>query len=561
MNLEGKSEGVTAKLAFADATLKPGVNRFDYVEVARTPRRSRAARAAATASSPATAEAAPEYMPDVVVPLTGILPIPAKDDPEAASQTNASLLCEVYVPHETAAGVKKGTLTLTSGGQSLQLNVELTVWDFTLPNKLSFVAEMNDYGAAGPTPDTIGYYKLAHEHRTCLTRLYYHWNGRVDYEPKVQDEKVDWTIWAKQFGPLFDGSAFRGLPRSGEPLDVFYLPFNENWPLDYQKYYQKSYWPEDAFGVEYKTKLQANFANLAKLADAKRWYETNFWFFLNGKVYNKRQGWERAVSTWVLDEPRDLQDFWALRWFGLLFHQAVDPVKGKAHMWVRTDISYSPWGRNTQWGVTDLECLGGGGPQKIRMKQDEQVLWGRSTFTQYGAANHPSEPNLQPVIWSLLCWSNGASGLAAWSTVGTPASWSKGSETAVLYPQKNGSIVPSVRLKAFRHGEQMTEYLTLLGDVYNQPQFAVAGGMKQAVDLAGSVHKSYEDDAGTVHFDKADPTALWMLRYRVGSMVAAKRPAYKPSAKPVIVPETGVDHLPDIGYVRTAPRVSAAKPG
>ncbi len=346
VNLEGKSDGVTAKLTFADGSLKPAVNRFDYVEVSGGGRGGRRARASAPASAPtsAPASAAVASMPDVVVPLRGPLPIPAKDDPQAAGQSNASLLCEIYVPHEAQPGVKKGTLTLTSAGESLDLAVELTVWDFTLPNKLSFVAEMNDYGAAGPTPQTIGYYKLAHEHRTCLTRLYYHWNGRVDYEPTVKDEKVDWTSWAKQFGPLFDGTAFKDLPRSGEPLDLFYLPFNENWPLDYYKYYQKAYWPEYAFPQEYKTKMQEAFVGFAKMADAKRWHDTAFWFFLNGKVYNKQQGWERAISTWVMDEPRDLQDFWALRWYGLLWHQAVDPVKGHAKMWVRTDVLVQPVG-------------------------------------------------------------------------------------------------------------------------------------------------------------------------------------------------------------------------
>jgi hypothetical protein len=144
VNLEGTSEGVTAALAFpTDDALKTSVNRFDYVQVARSARRARA-RAAATASAAASAAPAPEYVPDAVVPLTGALAIPARDDPEAAGQTNASLLCEVYVPQDVTPGVKKGALTLSSGGQSLAITVELTVWDFTLPNKLSFVPEMND---------------------------------------------------------------------------------------------------------------------------------------------------------------------------------------------------------------------------------------------------------------------------------------------------------------------------------------------------------------------------------------------------------------------------------
>jgi len=38
---------------------------------------------------------------------------------------------------------------------------------------------MNAYGTAGPSGQGLEYYRVAHEHRTCLNRLYYNWSGGV----------------------------------------------------------------------------------------------------------------------------------------------------------------------------------------------------------------------------------------------------------------------------------------------------------------------------------------------------------------------------------------------
>ncbi len=535
VNLAGSSEKAAVKLSFPDlAGVRTRIYRLDYVKTGAGP------------------------MPDVAVPLEGALAIPNKDDPEAADQKNASLLCEIYVPHEAPAGQKTGTLTVSDGQVSKDFAVDLTVWDFTLPNKLSFVPEMNCYGTAGPEGEGLKYYRLAHEHRTCITRLYYHWNGRVDDAPPVQDGVVDWGPWVRQFGRLFDGSAFTDLPRKGEPVDVFYLPFNEDWPLKYYDYYTKSYWPEQALAPAFAQKLSQAFAAFARLADQKAWHDTGFEFFLNGKVYNKRGGWERAVSTWVLDEPVNTQDFWAHRFFGEMFHRAVDPVRGKAKMWYRADVSYGPFGRNLLWGAVDLECMGGNTPQKIRMMQDEQVLWGRSYFTQYGSANDPGGANVQPAVWCLSSWANGSVGIVPWQTIAGSRAWTAAGGTDLFFPGPGGPFA-SIRVKAFRRGQQDVEYLTLLGEVYDQPRYAVAGGMSQIIDLAGQVDKLSESDAGTIRFRQSDPSGLWMLRCRVGSMISARKPPYRRAVGPGTSAET-IHRLPDLGYVRAAPEVPPAGP-
>ena len=535
LNLAGAAPKVTVELAFPDAAgVKAKFARLDCVGTSAGP------------------------LPDVVVPLTGAFAVPFADDPEAARATNASLLCELYVPHKTPPGTHRGRLTIRAGGESLEIAVELTVWGFTLPNKLSFVPEMNAYGTVNPTGN-LAYYRLAHEHRLCMNRLYYSWSGSASMAPKWQDGKLDFTQWDKAFGPLLDGSAFRGLPRAGEPVDVFYLHFNENWPADVHDTYLGNYWADQALKPSYAETLKKAFAQMAAHCNAKGWHETIFQFYLNNKVYYKRGGWRRSAAPWIFDEPVNTQDFWALRWYGVLWHEATLPVRGQAKMWYRGDVSYSQYGRNLFWGVMDLECLGGSNAQKLRMKRDEQFLWGPSYHTEYGSANDPAAANLQPVLWCLKAWAGGAVGVLPWQTIGSKSNLTKGSKTGLFIPH-GGAIVPSVRLKAFRRGQQDVEYLTLLGAACKQPHDAVAGMLNRRIDLRGQVHKTSETDAGTLRFDKAGTTALWKLRTDVAAMISARKPPYRRCIRPMPSPPRDMARLPDVGYVRPAPDLPPSRP-
>ncbi len=112
-------------------------------------------------------------LPDPIVPLD----FPASDP---IGTKNRGLHVEIYIPHDLPAGEFRGTLTLSARGGAgqgtLRLPVALRVWDFTLPDQLSFLPEMNSYGLPDNERD---YYRLAHRHRTVLNRLPYYQNGRV----------------------------------------------------------------------------------------------------------------------------------------------------------------------------------------------------------------------------------------------------------------------------------------------------------------------------------------------------------------------------------------------
>ncbi len=536
VNLDGTSKAATIRTVFpGDSGIRTRAYRLDYVKTANG------------------------MMPDAAVPLSGALPIPNKADPEAADQTNASLVAEIYIPHGAAAGKIEGTLFVGSDGQTLQIPIELTVWDFTLPNKLSFVPEMNAYGTVGPDAHGLAYYRLAHEHRTCLNRLPYGWAGGATLAPEWDGKKLDFSEWGRQYAPILSGTAFAGMPRKGEPIDTFYLPFNESWPMSIWDHYTPSYWPEDAFTEEYRQGMKNAYAQFVQYLDALKFHDTQFHFYLNNKVYYKAQGWEVSAAPWIFDEPVNTQDFWSLRWYALLWYQAVEPVKGDVKAWYRCDTSRSDFGRNILWGVMDVDYFGGSNEQKARQKHDEQILHTHTYFCEYGSANNPKDPNLQPVVWCLLAWSRGAIGVLPWQTIGGQGNWSNGEATSVFYPAQGGPVA-SVRLKAFCRGQQDVEYLTMLADAYGQPRYAVQNGLRQTIDLSGRVRKTSEEDAGTLEFDKANPTSLWQLRYRVGKMLDAKKPAYKRAVVEHVSPPIALSELPDIGYCEVAPEVEPVKP-
>ena len=118
-------------------------------------------------------------LPDPIVPLDLDLNLnrllQSRPQPRAPARSARSFHVELYVPHSAPAGTYRGTLTLSAGTDRLRLPVSLTVWDFTLPDHLSFLPEMNCYGLP---ENERAYYMLAHRHRTVLNRLPYNQNGR-----------------------------------------------------------------------------------------------------------------------------------------------------------------------------------------------------------------------------------------------------------------------------------------------------------------------------------------------------------------------------------------------
>ncbi len=540
LNVEGDSDNISVTYEFKDkANLNTRLYEFGYVKTIDHKDNKFA------------------VLPDPLIPSSGSFSIPSTaGKTRVEGQMNHSLILEVYIPHDIAPGLKKGMVVVRSENNILALDVDLTVWDFTLPNKLSFVPEMNTYDTFLPFKG-YEYYRLAHEHRTCLNRLPYGWDGIPSFAPLWKGDRFEWRHWDEMAAPLLDGSAFNDLPRKGEPVDVMYLPFNENWPVNLFQYYRPSYWADEAFEPEYSEKLQTAFALFVSHLNEKKWFNTNFQFYLNNKIYYRKKD-NKSSAPWLFDEPMNTQDFWALRWFGLLWKSAVEPVKGDAKVWYRGDISYSQYERDLLKGVVDIEYIGGNNAQKLRMKKDESLYY-KSYFAEYGTANAINDSNLQPVLWSLFAWSNGATGVLPWQTIGDENTWIQGKATSLFYPDENGPI-PSVRLKAFRRGQQDVEYLSILKMIFNIPQDCIRMWLMDILEAESTVVKNSFSDAGTIRFNAIGPIDLWKMRCILGESISKYSPLYKRSIVEISLPKFDITQIPDSGHASPAPNVSSCVP-
>ena len=125
---------------------------------------------------------------------------------------------------------------------------------------------------------------------------------------------------------------------------------------------------------------------------------------------------------------------------------------------------------------------------------------------EYGSTATPSTAsNVQPAGWCLDSWSLGADGVLPWQTVGNADSWKKADELSLFYP----GPIPSIRLKAYRRGQQDVEYLTLLSQVLKEPRWAVGQKVRETLHLGEGGH------AVSTSFGHLLPQEVWKLRFQI----------------------------------------------
>lgn len=488
-------------------------------------------------------------LPDPVIP-----PDVQDPHPVAGRQLQTGLV-ELYIPHDMPAGDHQGALLLSRGGKTLTLHIKLRVWNFTLPDHLSFIPQMNAYGLGGGSSE-LAYYRLAHRHRTTLNRLPYNWQGRVQpggSPAERADGSFDWTAWDRRFGPLFDGSAFADLPRKGVPIEHFYLPLNENWPASIDRGFSQGYWADEALTPAYRKEFVQASRDIARHIAEKGWNDTFFEFFLNGKLVFKRSGWDSASSPWIFDEPVNTQDFWALRWYGIAFHEGVNqafgmqPAQQRPRLAYRVDISRPQWQRDLLDGVTDINVVGGALSQYQRLVTQRQQNH-REFLVHYGSSNPITKANTQPASWCIDTFLRGGQGVLPWQTIGKSSSWSKPDTQAIFYPGKpigQSDPVPSIRLKAYTRGQQDVEYLTLLEQTTKLPRWAIEARVRELAMIDPPRIHQQGENAADIEFASTTPQSLWRMRTAVGMKLDELAPPAKDRLVDHRTPVRDVSQLPD----------------
>ncbi len=352
-----------------------------------------------------------------------------------------------------------------------------------------------------------------------------------------QRARLDWKAWDERFGPYFDGTAFADLPRKAVPLECFYLPLHENWPSPIETNYNGSYWADQAFRSGFREAFVEASRQIAEHCGQRGWRDTLFHCFLNGKSNFKQRGWSRGSSPWLLDEPANFQDYWALRYFGEAFHEGVRKAAGDAKLLYRCDISRPEWQRDALDHVLDYNVVAGGAFLKYR----RLVLERKQQFGQivvcYGSTNDIVQSNVQPAAWSVDAWLDGADGVLPWQTIGTDASWQNADTLSLFYPGEPGGQkdpVASIRLKAYTRGQQDVEYLMLLARAEGQSRAELAPRVREILPLArskeGTGFVGSAKTPGCVDYCKVRPQDLWGLRVRVGKLsISCRKP--KPERK------------------------------
>lgn len=493
------------------------------------------------------------FHPDPLIPLTKPFDIPAKDNP-VPNQKVQPLFVDIYVPHDASPGLHRGELRVRSGsGLDHLVPVEVTVLPLSLPDRLSFVVDLNCYGGVeGPkrgTPEyravEHAYHRLAHLHRANVDILGYSQNGALtpDHAPPLTGEGAhtrvsDWSDWDAHWGPLVSGALFQDMPRSGVPVPAMYLPFFEAWPGELHKHYgahdpmvpktREEYDAlitkhaltagpvEEEFSKGYQDRFSAVVLEFARHIKSSGWNtQTKYVVYFNNKYYRKRPPDGNGSSWWLLDEPNHRDDFRAISFLGWLAKRRLSE-EPDSNIIFRTDISRIDWMRDLLTGQVDLNAISRRFHEKTRLLKDRErfgtELW------NYGTTNHPRDTNIMLRAWAWRVWLNGGDGLLPWVATRTQNAWDKAEPLTVFYSgEKFGQIEPfaSLRLKAYRRGQQDVEYLNLLAKSSGWSREALTAEIRKALDLSASVAETSEEDAGTMRFERIRDQHLKSLRRRV----------------------------------------------
>ena len=197
----------------------------------------------------------------------------------------------------------------------------------------------------------------------------------------------------------------------------------------------------------------------------------------------------------------------------------------------RADISRRQWRRDSLDGLLDDHVVGSAMRRYSRLVFERKRALGEIVL-EYGSTNPIEGSNVQPVAWCLDVWSMGADGVVPWQTVGNAESWARADELSLFYPSRgvgpHAEPIPSIRLKAYRRGQQDVEYLTLWSQVRNEPRWAVGQQVRAALKLAGTRQGTGftgGDDAGRIDYGRLRPRDVWAMRVAIGEALSQAHPA------------------------------------
>lgn len=422
-------------------------------------------------------QAGGHYVPDALIPmgLNGIgLKIPL-DDEYLPGQKAGAFWVDLFIPRDTAPGFYKGEFTVTAGMCSKTFSISVVVHDILLTDESKIYPDMNNYAdsispafpclAENPGRYEDGsffrieheFYRMCHEHRCVFHNLGYEHSGQVykSFAPELEGEGKSirvksWENFDRHFGPLLDGTVFKGLKRPPQPIPFLYLPFNFAWPASYEK------WGKKGYATEYRRILKEFITHF----EEKGWVNTCFELFLNHK---KRY----RYFPYDGDETRFLEDEAILDIFNDMNSGIIDGTEVKIVFRMDTSWAYGLHFNSRFSDFIKMWVVNGTifrwFPESVSyMKEKGNILW------NYGGINNIADNHLSLVIWPFRCIMTGITGVTFWNSTGFGDDYLKtpldsGSQ-AVMYPGVpfgyDGPI-PSIRLKVLRNATQTADLIMM----------------------------------------------------------------------------------------------------
>lgn len=181
----------------------------------------------------------PGWYPDALVPFDA----PKLGSPFSIKKgCNQAVWVDLFIPKGTVPGEYKGIFTVLAGNRVIkQINILLTVWNFTLPDENHLIAWSNygsgditrEYGARQGETKYIAVeqniWKIAHEHRmNALLRHAQIRPGLINNQYGLY--QLDYQNYAYRLGSYLSGKMFK----NKLPPDIFLLPLSGGteyrWP-------------------------------------------------------------------------------------------------------------------------------------------------------------------------------------------------------------------------------------------------------------------------------------------------------------------------------------------
>ncbi len=439
-------------------------------------------------------------------------------------QQNQTFTIDVYIPKKITVGTYTGKITVSANGASdIHVPIRLEIHAARMPDELAFRPEMNAYHIPLNVHD---FYRLAHQHR-CVPNF---WAFRPKLRGRGENIRVLWKEYDELVGPLLSGEAFEKNRRAGRPVECLYLPYKDSWPtpLSRKTYRYRGYWPGrgesrkhltdhyltspyigTALSREYKGAFLSVQRQFMKHFREKGWDKTELQCFFGGKKSHRIN--YGSNTWWTTDEPYHWGDWLALQFFTGLWTKGRKEMGATETGWAsRADISRPQWQGTVLKDRVNSVYYGGFANERTYRRcsilREETGVRVRA----YGSASAHDRSNTETVALALNTWLNGADGFQCWWTTGREGSLDvqegcPGNALFVPGDRFGLPVVGDMRLKAFRKGEQLVEYLVMLSAKHDLNRRQLKNIVLNALDL-----EAWRKDG--VSADNAEALRFGMLK-------------------------------------------------